>query len=419
MAEPPVPPTRYRARGPLLHYAALLTPRGAAAGRLAAERDAGQRLSRLTGAAADRIRQRRRATRPSMRALTAAAGGRLRWGQAPAPVLTGPGAALVRPVAVATCDLDPLIALGASPFPLPLHLGHECVAEVMQTGDQVTGVTPGQRVIVPFQISCGQCPACQAGHTGNCLAVPPVSMYGFGVTGGHWGGAYSDLLAVPYADAMLVPLPPGVDPAAVASVADNVPDAYRHLAPHLPRLLEADASAEVLIVGSVTSRSPLGGSVPLYAALIARALGARTVILADRRPAVIAHAARLGLEVISPRDLRRRRPAPLVADLSAHPAGHRLALACTAPDGVCSNIGSLHRTARLPTLAMYARNVTLHIGRAHARTLIPDVLALVASGRLQPETVTSTLGPLDDAPRLLGEHFRGGGIKAILTTPGN
>ena len=33
--------------------------------------------------------------------------------------------------------------------------------------------------------------------------MPPVAMYGFGVTGGHWGGAYSDLLAVPYADAML------------------------------------------------------------------------------------------------------------------------------------------------------------------------------------------------------------------------
>jgi alcohol dehydrogenase len=410
-------PPKLRARSPLLHYAAVLTPRGAVAGRVAAERSTGQRLTRLADAAADRIRQHRRATRPIMRALTASAGGRLRWTSAPAPTLTGPDAALVRPVAVATCDLDPLVALGTSPFPLPLHLGHECVAEVVQTGDRVAGVTPGQRVIVPFQISCGHCRACLAGHTGNCLSVPPVSMYGFGITGGHWGGAYSDLLTVPYADAMLVPLPPGVDPAAVASIADNVPDAYRHLAPHLPRLLETDPEAEVLIVGSVTRRSALGGSVPLYAGLIARALGARTVILADRRPAVIAGAGRLGLNVIAPRDLRRRRPAPLVADLSAHPAGHRLALACTAPDGICSNIGTLHRTARLPMLAMYARNVTLHVGRAHARALIPDVLGLVTSGRLRPGTVTSTLGSLDDAPQVLGEHFRSGGIKAILTAP--
>jgi alcohol dehydrogenase len=109
------------------------------------------------------------------------------------------------PLPVATCDLDRPLALGATPFPLPLRFGHECVAEVLSVGDQVARLRPGQRVVVPFQISCGSCSPCQAGHTGNCASVPPISMYGFGVAGGHWGGALSDQLAVPYADAMLVP----------------------------------------------------------------------------------------------------------------------------------------------------------------------------------------------------------------------
>src|SRR6266702_185126 len=127
--------------------------------------------------------------------------------QAPPP--PGPYGALVRPIAAATCDLDRPLALGATMFPLPLHLGHECVAEVLAVGDQVTGVQTGQRVVVPFQISCGACGPCAAGLTGSCSAVPPISMYGFGLGGGHWGGAFSDQLAVPYADAMLVPLPAG------------------------------------------------------------------------------------------------------------------------------------------------------------------------------------------------------------------
>ena len=48
-------------------------------------------------------------------------------------------------------------------------------------------------------------------------------MYGFGALGGEWGGMLSDLALVPYAEAMLVPLPEGVEPAVVPSAADTCP----------------------------------------------------------------------------------------------------------------------------------------------------------------------------------------------------
>ena len=166
-------------------------------------------------------------------------GGRVDWREAPTPRSPGPDGAIVHPLAVATCDLDRMLALGRTPFPLPLHFGHECVAEVLSVGERVKTVRPGERVVVPFQISCGNGAPCRAGHTGNCASVPPVSMYGFGVGGGHWGGVISDQLAVPYADAMLVRLPEGVDPAAVASVADNVCDGYRHVGPYADLLHQA------------------------------------------------------------------------------------------------------------------------------------------------------------------------------------
>ena len=92
-----------------------------------------------------------------------------------------------------------------------------------------------------------------------------------------------------------------------------------------------------------------------------------------------------------------------------------LALANTAPDGVCSSAGSLHRSARIPFLLMYGRNATLHVGRTHARALMPKVLELIAHGDLRPESVTTCVASLDDAPSALREHCLGAGIKTVLT----
>ncbi len=404
---------RHHPRGWARHYAGFLTPSGAAAMPVVFERDSRQRLGRLTATARDSARQRLRRTRPRMRALIAAPGGRLRFSDVPAPPPPGPHGAIVHPIASSTCDLDCPLALGATPLALPLHLGHECVADVLAVGERVTTVRVGDRVVVPFQINCGHCPPCRAGRTGNCASVPPISMYGMGVSAGHWGGAFSDQLAVPYADAMLVALPDDVDPVAAASVADNVCDAYRHIAPHLPPLLEADPDAEVLILAATSPKSLFTPSVPLYTGLIALAHGARNVTFADARPDVRAHAERLGLNALHPRQLRRRPPAPLVVDVSVADEG--LALANTAPDGICTSSGGLHRSARIPLLRMYVRNAAFYVGRTHARALIPQVLDMMVDGRLHPEAIPMNVAPLDDALSALREHFSGGGIKTVLT----
>jgi alcohol dehydrogenase len=93
----------------------------------------------------------------TMRQLTFQGAGKLDWLEVPEPTLTGSADALVRPVAVATCDLDTPIVRGETPFQGPLPLGHECVAEVVDVADGVKGIQPGALVSVPFQISCGDC----------------------------------------------------------------------------------------------------------------------------------------------------------------------------------------------------------------------------------------------------------------------
>lgn len=319
----------------------------------------------------------------------------------------------MHPIAASTCDLDCPLALGATQLPLPLHLGHECVAEVLAVGERVSTVRVGDRVVVPFQINCGVCEPCRAGRTGSCTGVPPISMYGMGLAAGHWGGAFSDQLAVPYADAMLVALPDGIDPIAAASVADNVCDAYRHIAPHLPPLLQSDPSTEVLILAATTPKTLFTASLPLYTGLIARAYGARNITFADARPRIREHAQRLGFFALHPRELRRRRPAPLVVDVNTNPG---LALANTAADGVCSSAGGLHRSAGIPLLRMYVRNAAFYVGRTHARALIPEVLDLMVDGRLRPQDIPMNVAPLDDAVGVLREHFLGGeSVKTVLS----
>ncbi len=395
------------------HLGWLVSPTFAEWGRVGVQRDGRLRAARMVAAGRDAITQQIRPSRTRMRALVALPGGRVRWHDVPVPADPGPDGALVRPIAVATCDLDRALARGHTPFPLPLRLGHECVAEIVTVGERVRTVAPGQRVVVPFQISCGACPSCIAGHTGNCTGVPPGSMYGFGAGGGHWGGALADLLAVPFADGMLVPLPDGIDPAAAASVADNVSDGYRHVAPYLPELLRRDPDARVLVLAGIDRATTAPPSIALYAGMIAVALGARHVRFADRRPAARALAQRLGMEPATARQLTGSRPADLVVDVTGC-RGLGTALTHTAPDGICSSAGGLLRTARLPVGRMYATNVSLRLGRTHARAVIPAVLDLMATGDFHPERVTTTIGALDDAPRHIAAHIRSDDTKTVL-----
>ena len=66
---------------------------------------------------------------------------------------------------------------------------------------------------------------------------------------------------------------------------------------------------------------------------------------------------------------------------------------------------------------MYVRNATFHVGRTHARALIPEVLGMMADGRLHPESIPMNVAPLDDAVSVLREHFTSGeGVKTVLTT---
>jgi alcohol dehydrogenase len=332
-----------------------------------------------------------------MQQLTYTAPDRLEWREADEPRLDSDRAALVRPLAVATCDLDALILAGESPFGAPFPIGHECVAEVIDTGEDAGSLAPGQLVSVPFQISCGECAPCLRGRTGNCASVDFMSTYGFGPAVARWGGFLADAVLVPYAEHMLVPLPDGLAPAAVASASDNISDAWRAVAP----ALDEEPGAPVLVVGGASS-----GSIGLYAAAIAIVLGAASVTYVDDDAARRATAESLGAETIALTDAPQRLgPFPVTVDSCAEPDGLALALRSTAPDGICTSTAIYFgEQPALPLLEMYTKCITFKTGRAHARAAMPHVLALAASGELQPERVTTRTVGWDAAAEALLER---------------
>lgn len=325
------------------------------------------------------------------------------WREVAEPELREPRDALVRPLAVAKCDLDQPILRGEVPIPGPIALGHECVAEVVETGPDAAHER-GQRVVVPFQISCGACERCRRGLTANCSSVPDRSAYGFGAFGGDWGGVLSDLVRVPFADHMLVRVPEGIAPATIASASDNIADGWRTVAP----ALEIHPAADVLIVG--------GGahSIAMYAVDAAVALGAGSVTYLDHDPERLRVAEALGAEALEGETPRRHGAYTVTVDASGAPAGLACALRSTEPGGICTSVGIYFEPLTpIPLLEMYGIGVHFHTGRAQVRPAIPAILDMVAAGRLRPELVTSNVVDWDDAPDAMLEPER----KLIIQRP--
>jgi threonine dehydrogenase-like Zn-dependent dehydrogenase len=348
--------------------------------------------------------------------------GRLAWRERDAPGVQDPGDAIVRPFIAGRCDgdtvpihrpvsramqagmavgaIDPVVGCicGAVPFKGPFAIGHECVAQVLAVGAAVKQIRVGQTVIVPWAVSCGSCPQCLRGLTSKCATTTSrtLAAYGFGPASGPWGGMIVDELRVPFADHMLVPVPPGVPALRVAAASDNLADAWRSVvAP-----LSARPGASVLVIGGGAK------SIGLYAAGLAVAHAARVVDYLDDDPARRRIAESFGARALAPPALRRgpRRTTTsvsydVVVEASSRAAGIRRAIRSLAPGGICTAVGYyLAAGTRVPLMRMYATDATLRIGVSHARAVLPDLLAFVERTGYAAERVNTLTADWDDAP---------------------
>lgn len=336
-----------------------------------------------------------------MRELIFLAPGRLEWRAAPEPRIDGPSNAIVRPVAATTCDLDRLIIRGEAPFKGPFAIGHECVAEVLEVGERVSRFVPGDLVIVNWHISCAHCDRCSDGRPNSCRMHRPGAMYGLPGLG-DWGGTFSDRIRVVEADFALTAVPRGIDPALVASAADNLPFGWEFTVPHLDQLPGAD----VLVMGGC-------GSIALYAVMFAVAAGASLVEYHDTDAGRLAIAGLLGASVVEGPPPRRAGEFPIVVDASANRESLICAFRSVAPEGVVSSVGGHFADVSLPLFEMYQRGVRFYTGRGRGGPNVRTVLDWVASGRVDPSPINSMIAPFDDAPAVLAE----GTLKPVLIRP--
>jgi alcohol dehydrogenase len=327
-----------------------------------------------------------------MRQLTCTAPGVIEWCDVAEPELQDDTDALVRPLTVARCEIDPFLVLAGPTRGERFALGHEAVVEVVAVGDAVGAAHVGALAMPAFQVSCGTCARCKRGKSALCSTYPILSDYGMEpLSGVEYGGMLSELVRVPHADTMLTPLPAGVDPVAAASVPDNVLDGYRAVSPHLVRRPDADVA---IVCHGIRS-------IALYAAQAAVALGAATVTVAADDDVVLAMAEDLGAVPMRV-DFSERPPErwEVVVDCGLEPAGFQWAVRATEPEGVLQSVSSyLEDTLPIALRRLYTLGIELHIGRAHSAALLPEVAALVADGTLRPELVTTSVIGWEEAPR--------------------
>ena len=324
-----------------------------------------------------------------MRQLTCTAPGVLEWRDVPEPRGPDIGEAVVRPLTVARCELDPLLIASGPTSAAGFAVGHEAIVEVVAVGESVTNVREGDLAGCSFQLCCGQCEACAGGHTALCEAYPILSDYGMQpLSGTEYGGMLSDLVLVPHADAMLVPVPTGLDPITIASAADNIADGYRAVAPHLAE----SPGSDVLVVCHG------GPSIALYATWTAIVLGAPSVTFeTDDEPALRAAAA-MGATATRTDFGRRAGRWPLVVDCGTRRDGLVHAIESTEPEGTLHSV-SYYADAMtpIPLGKLYTRGISFYTGRVHSAAVLGEVLALLER-HPAPALVPPTVIAWDDAP---------------------
>jgi alcohol dehydrogenase len=321
-----------------------------------------------------------------VRAVVYEAFGRMPTVETVADPEPSPHGAVIRVQATGLCRSDWHGWMGHDPdirtFP---HVpGHEFAGVVEAVGARVSRWRPGERVIVPFVCACGTCAQCAAGHHQICDRQTQPGFH-------HWG-SFAELVAIDWADVNVVALPETLDVDAAAALGCRFATAFR----------------AVLQVGRVRPGEWLAvhgcGGVGLSAVMIGAAAGARVIGL-DVSDAALDRARAAGAEIALPAGTDIRELTGGGAHVSLDAIGSEAAAAAAITGlrkrGRHVQVGLLPEPPRLPMDLVIGRELALLGSHGMAAHAYPQMLDLVASGRLPAGQLVTTRIGLDDTPAAL------------------
>jgi threonine dehydrogenase-like Zn-dependent dehydrogenase len=331
-----------------------------------------------------------------MRATVFEAPGNVRVTTVPDPRIEKPEDAVVRVLRACICGSDLWFYRGISPWERGWRTGHEFLGIVEDVGSAVRGVERGDVVIAPFSFSDGTCEFCRAGLQTSCDH------------GGFWGGGegndggQGEAVRVPFADGTLVKAPRDVA---------NDAAMLRRLAPltdvmgtghHAALAAGVRPGAVVAVVGD--------GAVGLCGVLAAKRLGAERIFALTRHPDRAEIAREFGATDIvhEPNDdhaIDRLQDAtnggaPCVLECVGTDSSMRVAMGIARAGGTIGFVGVPRGGAKdgVDLARMFGDNIGLRGGVAPVRAYIPELLADVLAGKLDPSRVLDLEVDLDGVP---------------------
>ena len=351
----------------------------------------------------------------------------------PDPVIRHPQDLILRVTATAICGSDLHLYRGKVPgLEEGDILGHEFMGIVEDVGHAVTRVQRGDRVVVPFTISCGECFFCERKLFAACETTNPdrgailnkkslrsgAAMFGYTHLYGGMPGGQAEYVRVPHADTGPIVVPDALDDEQVLFLSDILPTGYQ-------AVLNADVQPGSVI--AIFGAGPVG----LMAAACARMLGAARIFMVDHHPYRLRFAADVyGVEPIDfdvqsdPAELIIERTDARGVDASIDAVGFEakgstvetvmatLKLEGSSGSALRQCIAATRRGGVVSVPGVYAgfihgflfgdafdKGLTLRMGQTHVQRFMPELLDRIGNGDLAPNVIVSHRMKLADAAR--------------------
>jgi threonine dehydrogenase-like Zn-dependent dehydrogenase len=380
-----------------------------------------------------------------MLALTYRGPNRVRVEKKPEPRIEHPNDVILRVSRTAICGSDLHLLHGLIPDTrVGCVFGHEFAGVVEELGSSVESLHRGDRVVVPFNISCGTCFFCSRGLTGNCENTNPSAsvasgVYGYSHTTGGFDGGQAEYVRVPFADVGPMKIPDDMSEEQVLFLSDILPTGYQ-----AAEMGEIKTGETVVVFGC--------GPVGLFAQKSAWLLGAGRVIAVDHLDYRLEFARRYNnVETVNFRQvddvvthllkMTDGRGADVCIDavgceaqgsLAQTVFGVKAKLMAGSSTAINWSIASARKGGNVVLIGAYGppfntvdvgtamnKGLTLRMNQANCKRYMPHLLEHIRAGRIDAAGIITHRIPLEDAAHAydIFEKKKDECIKCVLIPP--